>query len=139
MKEGFLAFGFFIILGLLSGCNQQTIEEIDTAEFKQFMKDEESGFVALTYYKDQEAENMAHVTKALKNNKLFTKHFSYVKQNTKNDRHFLYNNGIEQNTETLAYYKKGVLWEEFNFPREWDSEEIMKLHKFVKKIKIQES
>ena len=119
MKKGFLAFGFFIIFGLLNGCKQQTVEEIDTTQFKQFIEDEEIGFVALTYNISKQKENMAHVTRAMEDNKLSVKHFSYSKQNREKDRHFLYNNGIEQGTETLAYYKNGVLWEEFNFPRIW--------------------
>lgn len=138
MKKGFLAFGFFIILGLLSGCNQQAVEEIDTAQFKEFMKNKESGFVVLTQYTNQEEQTKVQVTKAIEEYKQSTKHFNYVRQNTENDPDFLYNNGIEQGAETLAYYKNGVLQEEFNFPSEWDSEEIMKLHKFVEEMNMQE-
>ena len=138
MKKGCLAFGFLIILGLLSGCNQQAVEEMDTAQFKEFMKNKESGFVVLTHYTNQEEQTRVHLKKAIEEYKQSTKHFNYLKQNTENDPDFLYNNGIEQGTETLAYYKNGVLQEEFNFLREWDSEEIVKLHKFVEEMNRQE-
>lgn len=139
MKKGLLAVGFFIISALVSGCNQPPVEEIDLAQFKQFMEEKETGVVMLTYYTKE--ENVEIVKKVIEDHEESAKHFGYAKENTENDRYFLDNHGIEQNIGTLAYYKDGVLKNEFNFPHEWDSEEeeLMKLNKFVEEIKMQES
>ena len=121
---------------LLVACSgNESYEEMTLDQLKDFIAEEQSGFILFTYDRDDIKTNREQVSKALEENNQTAQYFNYSEQVTnEQSTTFQQDTGTEQSRDSLGYYEDGVLMAEFESPNEWSDKNIEDLKKFISQI-----
>lgn len=137
MKNRRVILGVFLtVLFILSACSgNESYEEMQLDELKDFISEKRTGFILFTFDKDDIETNREQVTKALEKNDQTAQYFNYREQvSNEQSTTFQKDIGTKQSKDSLGYYEDGVLMAEFESPNDWSEKKIEDLNKFISQI-----